>query len=311
MFPFLQNQKVVNTRTARLAAATPRIDTMASESGFPASRRPFAIKDVPRPWIVPKDPVYVGSENQLAESLSNRISNHISIQLDREQRFNSVTESDFSDIEIIEPLGQGSFGVVHLAKTKKNGFFALKELEPGTSGKAIETEISVLALGKTHPFINQIYFVTKSQDRTYLGLEYLCGGDLWYHLSLGPFTESRIRFYMAEIVLGLQILHGHGIVHRDLNLCNIILDAEGHVKLADFGLSIEGVTQGEKPAKSRCGTLGYMAPEVTSFRLIFYDYSVRPSFVKVSLSISFRWATEFPTAVQLIGGPLVFAWRKC
>jgi len=96
----------------------------------------------------------------------------------------------------------------------------------------------------------------------YLILEYCPGGDLAQVLELeGKFAESRAKIYAAEVLLAIQSLHKMDIIYRDLKPDNIVVDSEGHVKLTDFGLSKEGIDDNIS-AKSFCGSLAYLAPEM-------------------------------------------------
>jgi len=73
-------------------------------------------------------------------------------------------------------------------------------------------------------------------------MDFMIGGELFYHLRRSPiFTEEKAAFYSAEIVLGIEALHQNDIIYRDLKPENILIDHNGHLRLADFGLSKKGI----------------------------------------------------------------------
>lgn len=105
-------------------------------------------------------------------------------------------------------------------------------------------------------------YAFQTGGKLYLILEYLSGGELFMHLEReGIFLEDTASFYLSEIVLALEHLHQEGIIYRDLKPENILLDAQGHVKLTDFGLCKESIQDGAM-THTFCGTIEYMAPEI-------------------------------------------------
>ena len=93
-------------------------------------------------------------------------------------------------------------------------------------------------------------------------MEFAQGGELFFHLHKEKyFEEEKVRFYVAELILALEYLHTQNMIYRDLKPENILLDSDGHIKLADFGLS-KMLKEKEEKAYSICGTPYYLAPEI-------------------------------------------------
>ena len=113
-----------------------------------------------------------------------------------------------------------------------------------------------------HPFIVKLHFAFQNPERLYFVIDFLNGGELFYHLNNSKFfSEERTKFYAAEIILALDCLHKSGVIYRDLKPENVLLDAEGHLKLTDFGLS-KLQPSGDKMTYTFCGTPEYLAPEI-------------------------------------------------
>ena len=97
-------------------------------------------------------------------------------------------------------------------------------------------------------------------------MEFCPGGELFFHLNKHrPFPEEAAKFYFIEVLMGLEYLHSHDIVYRDLKPENVLLDVDGHVKLTDFGLSKDNFTERTRSA-SICGSPEYMPPEMLQAR---------------------------------------------
>jgi len=112
-----------------------------------------------------------------------------------------------------------------------------------------------------HNFLVSLVFCFQTPERIYFVMPFMRGGELFQHLKkYRIFEEDKVRFFAAQIALALEHLHSFGIVYRDLKPENVLMDEDGYLKLADFGMA-KHLKEGEK-TMSFCGTPEYLAPEV-------------------------------------------------
>ncbi|KAF2365390.1 Pleckstrin domain [Trinorchestia longiramus] len=169
--------------------------------------------------------------------------------------------------ELLSGLGKGTFGRVVLAREKSSGnIYAIKMLRKDVILEKDEVEHTLtenrVLQRIDHPFLMYLKYSFTTKDRLCFVLEYVTGGELFHHLTKESiFSEERTKFYGAEICLALGYLHHCSIIYRDLKLENLLLDAEGHIKVADFGLCKENMSYGNT-TRTFCGTPEYLAPEV-------------------------------------------------
>jgi serine/threonine protein kinase len=173
-------------------------------------------------------------------------------------------EPTIDDFEFIKPITSGGFGKVYLGKRKTQSSTSNKQTALANSStsnespheqvyaiKVMEKSVMVrknmahqviaerdaLAVSKS-PFVVKLFYSLQSKEHIYLVMEYMIGGDLKSLLhNLYYFDEKMAIFYLSEVALALDYLHQHGIIHRDIKPDNMLLNADGHVKLTDFGLS--------------------------------------------------------------------------
>ncbi|CAL1680443.1 unnamed protein product [Lasius platythorax] len=184
----------------------------------------------------------------------------------RHSQINGMTLENF---RLLSVLGRGHFGKVILSQYRNTGeYFAIKALKKGdiiardeVESLLSEKRIFEVANTTRHPFLVNLFACFQTEAHVCFVMEYAAGGDLMMHIHADVFGEPRAVFYSACVVLGLQYLHENRIIYRDLKLDNLLLDTEGYVKIADFGLCKEGMGYGDRTG-TFCGTPEFLAPEV-------------------------------------------------
>lgn len=200
------------------------------------------------------------------DSLNNHQGDLTGLNKSSKPKLNKLSISDF---ELVKVLGRGHFGKVILAKQiESNEYYAIKALKKSdiiareeVDGLMSEKRIFQIANLIKHPFLVNLYSCFQTPTHVCFVMEYACGGDLMLHIHNDIFTEPRAIFYAACVVLGLQYLHDNKIIYRDLKLDNLLLDSDGFVKIADFGLCKEGIGYCDTTG-TFCGTPEFLAPEV-------------------------------------------------
>ena len=147
------------------------------------------------------------------------------------------------DFEPLKIIGKGAFGEVRVCKYIPNGsIVAIKKMKKEEMHKKnqvlhVRAERDVLSEAKNE-WIVDLKFSFQDQNYLYLGMEFLPGGDLMSLLMARDILpEQEAKFYAAEIVLAIESVHKLDCIHRDLKPDNVLIDADGHIKLSDFGLS--------------------------------------------------------------------------
>ncbi|CAG8437601.1 6229_t:CDS:2 [Acaulospora colombiana] len=186
----------------------------------------------------------------------------------KEEEIDFNAEVELSHFHLLRSVGKGAFGKVRVVQHKHTKvLYALKYINKAKCIKmrAIENIIQERRLLEEidYPLVCNLRYAFQDDDNMFMVLDLMLGGDLRFHLERqGSMKEEVVKFYAAEISLGLAYLHSKKIVHRDLKPDNILLDEKGHAHLTDFNIAVH--FNEKKPLTSVAGSMAYMAPEVLS-----------------------------------------------
>lgn len=173
------------------------------------------------------------------------------------------------DFELLKVIGMGAFGkVLQVRSRSTQNILAMKIISKRLLNRKegyvenVQAERNILTKVR-HPFVVNMHCSFQTREKLFLIMDFLAGGELFLRLGReGIFLEKTAAFYLAEIVLALDHLHGQGILHRDLKPENILLGVDGHICLTDFGLA-KDLAEDDR-ALTICGTQEYMAPEMVA-----------------------------------------------
>ncbi|XP_017234763.1 CBL-interacting serine/threonine-protein kinase 23 isoform X2 [Daucus carota subsp. sativus] len=171
--------------------------------------------------------------------------------------------------ELGRTLGEGSFAKVKFARnpeTGENVAIKILDKEKVLMHKMIgqiKREISTMKLIR-HPNVIRMYEVMASKTKIYIVLEFVTGGELFDKIaSKGRLKEDEARKYFQQLINAVDYCHSRGVFHRDLKPENLLLDANGVLKVSDFGLSaLPQQLREDGLLHTTCGTPNYVAPEV-------------------------------------------------
>uniref|UniRef100_A0A8C8SBG1 Serine/threonine-protein kinase MRCK beta n=1 Tax=Pelusios castaneus TaxID=367368 RepID=A0A8C8SBG1_9SAUR len=173
------------------------------------------------------------------------------------------------DFEIIKVIGRGAFGEVAVVKMKSTErIYAMKILNKWEMLKRAETacfreERNVLVNGDCQ-WITTLHYAFQDENYLYLVMDYYVGGDLLTLLSKfeDKLPEDMAKFYIGEMVLAIHSIHQLHYVHRDIKPDNVLLDMNGHIRLADFGSCLKMSEDGTVQSSVAVGTPDYISPEI-------------------------------------------------
>lgn len=210
------------------------------------------------------------------------------IQAEKQRKGAYLRMWSIKDFTSLKVLGKGSFGVVHLVRRQgTEEVYALKQIRKdhfrNKNRMKAYNERDAMAKGFGLWFTD-LLCTFQDSGNLYLVMEFMQGGDFFAYMEKkNKLSIYETKFYMAELVQAIDAIHQSGFIHRDLKPDNLVLTAQGHLKLLDFGIctpvdfeeyiqqidydsTCQGVPFQEKPGRdglrTACGTPQYMAPEM-------------------------------------------------
>ncbi|XP_023558156.1 rho-associated protein kinase 2 isoform X2 [Octodon degus] len=171
------------------------------------------------------------------------------------------------DYDVVKVIGRGAFGEVQLVRHKSSqNVYAMKLLSKFEMIKRSDAaffweERDIMAFANS-PWVVELFCAFQDDRYLYMVMEYMPGGDLVNLMSNYDVPEKWAKFYTAEVVLALDVIHSMGLIHRDVKPDNMLLDRHGHLKLADFGTCMKMDETGMVHCDTAVGTPDYISPEV-------------------------------------------------
>lgn len=167
---------------------------------------------------------------------------------------------------VLREIGKGGFGRVCLAQDPVLHRYVAIKIVSGNQLSEATTSASL-----SHPSFVRVFDVIRSEDSTYIVMEYVNGCPLSDWIGSPEFTQTKGLKLIAEVSEALAAAHKSGLVHCDIKPSNILVDANGNPKITDFGLAIRREFQREAARSSICGTPLYMSPEQVRGELKWLD----------------------------------------
>ena len=198
--------------------------------------------------------------NRDMEIISNYIKNY-------NLKYNKYPTTKINFYKYGRLLGKGAFGKVNLSLHVLTGrLVAIKSINKAKlvnerQKRKIQIETTIMkTLSKSNNIV-KIFETYETKKHYCIVMEYICAGDLLSYIKKrGKLTEQVAKFIFKQIILTLQYIHNHNIVHRDIKLDNILIDLDNNIKICDFGVS--KIIRNNESMIEQCGTPAYIAPEI-------------------------------------------------